>query len=346
MAQRTLDNLRLKTLFESLAFISQAALPLAEGLGVLSQNSRRSQAELFYSRLEEYIKAGSPLSQALAESQVVPTFAVNLLKMGENTGRVDQTLSGLAHYYGRRDSLAGALRGALVYPLSMLVVVLVVLFVLLSQALPVFQDVFAQLGLDLSGPALALMGFGNLLGHIASWLALAVLVIVVVVVLLALSKPGKRFFAWLFQTLPGLREVSLQLSAERLAFALSTLLETGLTIDQAFDQAKALLGDRRARRVVEQMSLELEQGQDIFRIFKMSGLFSPDLLPLLAVGIKTGKLSNALAKMADQIDRQTESKIASLIAVIEPLLVVVMCVLVAVVLLSVMLPLVGVLAGI
>jgi type IV pilus assembly protein PilC len=346
MSSKTMTNSQLKDFFESLNLVYHSGLPVAEGFGILHDNATEGFARGCFANLSQATAEGSSLYEALKDEGHVPAYALTLVRIGEQTGRLEETMAGLADYYDRRDVITQSVRSALVYPLSMLIVVLVVLVVLLTQAMPVFDTVFAQLGLALSGPAAALLAFGSALNHAAPWIALVLVVVIVVAVLAYLWPVSRRVYSWFFQHLPGLRGLSLSISAQRFAVSLSSLLDTGLDVDQAIDYAQPLMADKRAQAALTSVAAALDDGQDFLAALKGSGLFEPEAVALLSIGMKTGAGSVALRAVADQISRSTQDRIERLVAAIEPILVAVMCVLVGIVLLSVMLPLMGVLAGI
>jgi len=343
---KILPPAELELFFSNLELVYHSGLPLAEGFDILRANALSPKAQARMQALHQAALAGESLHKALAKGGELPRYALALIGIGEQTGRMEQTFKALAEYYQKRDLLAQSIRSALTYPLSMLVVVVAVVVILLTQVMPVFNQVFEQLGFQMTGLAAGLLAAGSAIGAVAPWIIGVLALLVVAVLLLRRTRGGRRFFGRLYQNAPVTRELSFSTSAQRFAIALSTLLEAGLDVDQALGLAEPLLEDRRARQRVVRIRKQVESGEPFIQAIEKSGLFPREAMSLLAVGFKTGADAEALAQVGAQIAAATEAKVERLVAAIEPTLVAVMCVLVGLILLSVMLPLLGVLTGI
>ena len=107
------------------------------------------------------METGTPLYTALASTGAFPSYLCSMTEVGELSGRLDDVMEGLAEYYHREDTLAANLRSAVSYPLLMLGMMAVVLIILVIRVLPVFQQVYEQLGVDMSGISGTLLQFGE-----------------------------------------------------------------------------------------------------------------------------------------------------------------------------------------
>ncbi|MCL2756740.1 MAG: type II secretion system F family protein [Coriobacteriia bacterium] len=343
--KKELTPAELDLFFSNLELVYHSGLPLSEGFDILRSNAQSSYDKKRLDALYTAAINGESLSKALDRQGDLPDYALSLIHIGEQTGRMEETFASLHSYYQKRDILTQSIKSSLTYPLSMLVVVLVVVIVLLTQAMPVFDQVFRQLGFEMTGVAAALLDIGAVLSQYALYIAGALIGIIVIVVILRLLPIGKRFFSALFQSAPFTRTLSLRLSVQRYALALSTLLIAGLHVDQALEYAEPLVDDKRARARVKVIHQEVMAGETFLAAIEHSKLFPPNAMALLAVGFKTGTDSDALEQVGEQITLETEHRVETLVAAIEPSLVAIMCILVGIILLSVMLPLLGVLTG-
>ena len=343
--EKSLSPAQLSILFANLAMVMRSGIPLSEGLDILRSNTDGAAEQALLSAFLQANNSGAALTTALQGSRVLPNYAAAMLAIAEKTGNLEQTFAALADYYGRRDDLLQAVRSSVVYPLTMLVMIMVVLVVLLVQVMPVFDNVFRQLGFEMTGISAGLLQAGQFLGQFGAWIDGVAFVLVLVGVLLAFLPPGRRFYNRLFQAAPFTRDLSLRLSTQRFALAMSTMLRSGLQLDVALQNAAEVVEDRRAKAAVARMRQEINQGAGFFAVLKDSGLFSRQDLSLLAVGSKTGVEVDALDLVGTRIANATESRLQRLVAVIEPSMVAIMCVAVGLILLSVMLPLLGALTG-
>ena len=345
MADKTLTPAQLELFFSNLELVFHSGLPLIEGFDILRENARNTAERRRMEALYQAALNGSSLHEALRELTVLPDYALALIRIGEQTGRMEETFAALHAYYAKRDVLSKTIRSSLTYPISMLVVVIAIVVVLLTQAMPVFDQVFLQLGFQMTGPAAALMAVGTALSQYALWIIGIVAAIVAVGIVIRLVPTSRNFYRVLFQNAPVTRNLSFELSTQRFALALASLLDAGLDVSQALEYAEPLVDDKRARGRIAALREAVNQGKSFVTAIKDSQLFPPSSMALLAVGFKTGTDSEALQQVGDQITLATENKMDSLVAAIEPTLVAIMCALVGLILLSVMLPLLGVLIG-
>ncbi|MDR1714159.1 MAG: type II secretion system F family protein [Coriobacteriales bacterium] len=345
-ATKELSALQLSQLFANLELTYHSGLALSEGFDILATNESDSTAKALLRSVYQSVTAGDSLSEALQVAGGIPQYALSLLRIGEKTGRMEETCKALASYYEKRDALAQSVRSALVYPLSMMVMVFVVVVVLLTQAMPVFEQVFAQLGFTMSGFSAWLLAAGQALSNSAFVVGGVLVALIVLGVLLYLLPAGRRFYHRLFESFPLTRDLSQRLATQRFALGVSTLLHSGLNPDEALGYVQPLIDDRTAARKVAGVASKLADGEGFQEALETSGLFPPDTMTLLTMGFRTGTDAEAFDKIGQSITLSTERRMESLIALIEPTLIGVMCVLVGVILFSVMLPLVGVLTSI
>jgi type IV pilus assembly protein PilC len=286
------------------------------------------------------------LTESLKAVGGVPDYAISILKIGEKNGKVEDTCAGLNDYYQKRDELGQSLRSALVYPLIMVFMVFVVVVILLTQAMPVFDQVFNQLGLELTGVAGTLLMIGQILRSSALYITAAIVAIILIIVIIRLTPAGKKLFTKLYEVAPVTRIISFETSLQRFALAMATMSRSGLEADAAIGLAEPLVDNSEARKRVHEIHRKVEKSASLQSAIEESELFSPDEMSVLSVGFKTGSDARAFEQVGESISRSTERKINRLVGTLEPALVAFMCIIVGAVLLSVMLPLLGVLGNI
>ena len=144
-----------------LSLMMHAGIGSEEGVEVLAEDAADPRSKALLESLHAALLDGAPLSEALRASGAFPGYMVRMVEIGQAAGRLDQVLSALAAYYRRESETASAIRRAVLYPAVMAVLVAAVFLVLMTRVLPVFQQVFQQLGLTLSPAAQALMTAGT-----------------------------------------------------------------------------------------------------------------------------------------------------------------------------------------
>jgi type IV pilus assembly protein PilC len=344
--QKELAPAELSLFFSNLELIYHSGLTPVEGFDILRQGAHGSAEQARMELLYQSSVEGLPLTESLQKAGGIPTYALALLRIGEQTGRLEDTCRGLHEYYEKRDELAQALRAALVYPSTMILMVFVVVVILLTQAMPVFDQVFSQLGFELTGFAAGLLSLGQVLRSSALSLSLVLAALVLIVLIIRLLPSGRHLFSALYEHAPLTRELSFKLALQRFAFAMATMLKSGLDADAALALAEPLIENAKAAEKLRQITAEVRDGAGFQSAIENSNLFSPREMSLLTVGFRTGTDAQAFDEIGNSIAVATEHRLERLLSAIEPTLVGLMCVLVGVILLSVMLPLLGVLSSI
>lgn len=324
-----------------MAQLLRAGFPLGEGLSLLAEDSEPGAAPLLLS-LAEGVEAAMALAPALEQSGVFPDYYLRMVHLGEETGCLDEVMEALARHYDREQAIRDSLRTAAVYPAVMVSAMLVILAVLLSQVMPVFDRVFAQLGTRLTGLARMLLDLGEAI-HVSS-LGLAAFVLVLAGLLFWL-RSRKDLAVKLLRRLPWFRRILHKLSLCRFTDALALGLKSGLSTHYALELAGELNDDPALTPKLTRVREKLEQGEDLIRTLTDCGILSGQQSRMALVGRRTGNLDAALAQVADSCRKEADDAVNRAIAAIEPGMVLVLSVLVGIVLMSVLFPLLGILAS-
>jgi type IV pilus assembly protein PilC len=336
---------QLSAFFSSLKLVYRSGIALDSGLEILQSNTESAEERERIKALRAAASDGAPLHEALARMGGVPEYALSLAAIAVETGRMDATMESLQIYYEKRDALNQSIRSAVVYPLSMMCMVFLVVVVLLTQAMPVFQQVFAQLGFRMTGLAGGLLDLGDAISRYALGICAVLLLILAAAVLLRVTPGGRKILKRLFDSSFLTKKLSLRMSVQKFALSMSTMLSCGVGWDMALQLAKPLLGNQKAEDRVALIQRTMQEGGSFQSALEASGLFPGNAMALLAMGIQTGTDADAFELIGETLSAETESRVERLVAAIEPAMVCVMCILVGMVLLSVMLPIMGVLTS-
>lgn len=324
-----------------------AGVMAGDALSLLAEESQGERSELLRSMVQ-WVDNGGTLSAAMVEMGCFPAYACGLVEVGERSGRLEEALNALARYYENRDRMERHIRSALLYPCVLLALMLVVIGVLLVRVLPVFNDVYASLGGQLTGVAAGLLGLGRALDAAmpAVW---AVLLAVAALAVAFAAAP--KFRGWVLDRWHrgrGDKGLSRKLTTARLAQALAMGMASGMDLEEALDMAGKVVGeDAPAAQVRCQRCRELlEQGKRSGEALGESGLLPSAQCRLLEVAQRSGAGDTAMARIADTLEEEGEAALEARVSKIEPALVLVCAVLVGLILLSVMLPLTHIMSAI
>lgn len=346
MNRSPLTNQEISDLCRGLALMLHAGIPLADGAHLMAQEEPEQNRELL-TRLGQLLDGGTELSCAMAELDVFPDQVTGMVRIGEHTGRLEESLNSLAAFYEERRRIRTRLRSALAYPSMILLLMLAVLGVLLIQVLPVFDNVYASLGSRLTGLAAGLLQLGQLL-EAALPVLLAVLALTVAAVLAAVCwapfRDGCTRFA---QTRFGDRGVSRKFNNARFARALAMGLGSGLPLEEALSLSRQLLSDiPGAAKRCDFCIARLENGATLAEAMRESELLPASACRMLTVGLRGGNSDRVMEEIADRLMEDASDALEAGISRVEPAMVLAASALVGVILLSVMLPLMNILSSI
>lgn len=237
--------------------------------------------------------------------------------------------------------------GAVTAPAVLLVVMIAVVVLLITQALPVFDRTFAQLGVRMGALAEGMMRAGNVLARAGTWIAAAIGVIAVAAAAVALIPALRERFSTWFKREFGGRGILGQMAVSRFASALAMGAASGMSMEEAVETASKLCGGaREIDEKTERCRNAIMEGGSPADALAESGLFSGRDCRLLKLAERTGSLPETLAGLARRQEEESFRRIDRLAGAVEPAIVVVTSALAGVILLSVMLPLMGLLSAI
>lgn len=341
---KTITNGELSSLTMELSMLLHAGIGVGDALSMLSgEDGYRDLLDGMARRADE----GEPLSQCLREGGRIPAYVCGLVEVGEETGRTEEALAALSRYYERRARLDRQVRGALLYPAVMLVLMLLVIAVLLVRVLPIFDDVYASLGGRLTGVAGGLLALGRGLDAAMPvlWVVLAVAVGFFAAFAGVESFRDRVLALW--RRGRGDRGVSRRMNNARLAQAMAMGMASGLPLERSMELAASLMEDvPPARARCEDCRARLEGGASLSAAMGESGLLPAGACRLLEIGQRGGTADAAMDKIARDLSEDGEAALEELVSRVEPSLVLVCSVLVGVILLSVMLPLMHIMSAI
>lgn len=329
-----------------LSMILKSGISIAEGVGIMIEDTPSSQGKEILKGVLERMEEGSPLFMALGASGIFPKYMVDMVEIGEATGRLDNVLDSLVVYYEREEAVSKSIRNAVAYPLVMIVMMILVITVLIVRVMPVFSAVFESLGSEMSGFSRGVLLFGEFLRRNAVGVAAVIIITAVLILLLALTPKGRaltrRFRSSFFLT----RKMYAKIASAHFASAMALMLSSGLDTDRSLEMVYKLVENPVMRRKVEDCQMRIADGATFSDALVKSELFSGVYGRMVTVGFKAGALDHVMQKLAERYEEEIEAQISGVITVLEPVLVAILSIIVGLILLSVMLPLMEIMSSI
>lgn len=346
MADTMLSQTQISTYFRSMAMLLRAG----ETAGQACDEARKFYEENEHGALArvagamaEAIEGGSlSFAEAAEKTGVFPVYALGMLRVKNDTGRLEAALDGLADYYERQEALNQRLRSNLTYPVVLLLLMCAVLSVLVFSVLPMFEKVYNSLTGSLAASSYAYVSAAGTIGRVSLTAAAAVSLVLLVLTLYLRRASGWEKLQGPMETFPLTRKASRLLAVSRLLDTLSTLLSSGASQEAAMETAVALIDHRLLRQVME----ENRSGSITENLLDAGVLPSLYSRVLLFAARKTGSLSISLMDISTRLEQEAEAEMAAIIDSTEPVLIGFLTVAVGLTLVSVMLPLLGILGAV
>lgn len=341
-----LNSSELSVFFEQLSLTLHSGISALEGISIMLEDTDGSEGQeilkIIYSHLEET----GCLWESLQISDVFPDYAVNMMELGEKSGRMDEISSSLSKYYEREHSIAMAAKSAVTYPLVMLSMMLVVILVLILKVMPVFEQVFTQLGLSMTGFSAVILHMGNILRtYSVVFFLFLVLIAAIILYFSSFQKGRARLLSFLRKNNMG-GKLSEKIACSRFASSMSIALQSGLETEESLEMTARLTEHPKIQKQIQTMQQKLENGEDFAETFASSGIFSGLYGKMVLIGYRTGAMDQVMDRIARQYEDEIDAELQHLVGLIEPTMVAVLSVIVGLILLSVMLPLTGIMTGI
>ena len=329
-----------------LGILVHSGISTVEGLNILLEESSTDTDRQILTRLLDSMEKTGSLSASMKESGFFPCSVIAYIKTGEKTGCLDEILESLAAHYEQEEEISRQIRSAVTYPLLMLGMMAIVILVLLLKVLPVFSQVFRQMGLEMNGFSRGLLNAGNMISRYSFVFLILVAVLIGCVLFFCFNDNGRKKLSEIARRLPGLRDIPVALDYSRLSQGLSVGLKSGLSPETSISLAMEMISHPLVKEHVKKVSDLMEQGEPFSLSLTESGLFCGMEGRLLSVAFQSGTADEALADLSVKYQEKSVSMISQAISVVEPTIVIVLSLLVGLVLLSVMMPLLGILSDI
>ena len=343
---KQLSNAELASFCGQLALILRSGISAVEGLSIMMEDIPSEHGKTLLRELLSGMENGAYLYEAVEATGCFPPYMCNMLELGEQSGRLDDVMQSLSDYYRREDELARSIKSAVTYPLVMLGMMVVVMLVLIIKVLPVFNQVFRQLGAGLTGVSGAVLRMGETMSRYSIVFLVGAVVLAAICGVLFFSPWGraavKRFTTRSFAT----RKLSEMIACGRFASGMHLALSSGLNIDESLETVSRIVEHPVVGEKVERVRQRVADGGSLSDAIVETGLFSGVYARMINIGVKAGAADEVLHQISLQYDQEIEQRMAGAIAKLEPTLVALLSVAVGMILLSVMLPLMGIMANI
>lgn len=339
-----LNNRELFQFCEQFSIILRSGMSAIEGLAILNDDSQTERGKEILTFLYKDMEESGSLAHAMEQSGAFPASAAAYVHTGEETGCLDEVMKGLSAFYAKEIQITDQIQSAVAYPLVMLGMMTAVIVILLVKVLPVFRQVFRQLGLEMSGISGALLGIGETLNRYSTAFLILLTVMIGFILFLVLHPKGQELIRKIVCRFPGMKEIPVNLDYSRLCQCISLGIRSGLSPELCVELARAVVSQTEIREKLASIQNQLAEGYGFTEAITESGLFKAMELRLISLGFQAGASDEVMEKLAEQYEEKSTDSVSHIVSILEPTIVIVLSILVGLVLLSVMMPLLGLLS--
>ncbi len=333
---RALSRKTVLLLTQQLGNLLHAGMPLDRALTILIGVSDDQQAKALLERVQEKVRGGSNLADALEVQGAFSRFYLNMIRAGEVGGALDVVLKRLTDFLERSQALRETVTSALIYPMILLSVSALSVIILLTFVVPQFQRLFADAGRALPLATQIVIALGDGLRHYG-WVGAIGVVLLVALLRQQMSQPASRarWDRW-FLRLPLFGDLIAKVETARLSRTLGTLLGNGVSLLNALTIVRETLSNQVLAAALGEVAEHVKTGRGLADPLLEAGDFPKLAVQMIRVGEETGQLQEMLLQVADTYDAEVQTAVKRLLTLLEPALILGLGVVIAGIIMSIL----------
>lgn len=321
------------------ATLLKAGVTIVDATRILAEQTESKALKKSLLRIEEQLRSGQPLSVAMAnDSKIFPPLVINMIRAGEASGSIDETLERLADHFEKAHRTRQKIVSALAYPIVVGIIAVIVVIFLLVGVVPTFVSMFADFGADLPSITKFVLRASEVMQTYWWGVILLMLLMYGLLLLLKKQKKTKYYLDVIVLRMPIFGGMMQKAVLARMTRTLSSLFSSAVPILQALTIVEAVVENEVVARVIRTSRDALERGESLTEPMKRHWAFPPLVTQMIAIGEQTGSLDAMLAKVADFYEAEVEAATDRLKSLIEPLMIVLLAGVVGTIVTSILVP--------
>jgi type IV pilus assembly protein PilC len=337
----------LTVLTRQLATLVDAGLPLLRGLNVLKRQTAHPTLRETLGGMAEAVESGSTFSDSLTNfPKIFDNLYVNMVRAGEAGGVLEVVLNRLAEFAEKAEKIKNKVKGAMVYPIVVLIAAIGITGFLLIAVIPKFEAIFQDLmqGKELPPITRFVMNASELV--VANWYIVlaAVAVFVVLFKIFAKTKHGGYILDVAKINMPMFGSLVRRTAIARMTRTLGTLLASGVPVLQALTIVRDTTGNAVISRAIQSVHDSVKEGESMTAPLSQCKVFPPMVISMVEVGEETGALPDMLNRVAETYDDEVDNAVAGLTSVIEPVMIILLAVIVGTIVIAMFMPMIQIIS--
>ena len=305
--------------------VLNAGVTIISALEMMSEQLENKALKRALQEAQSYVQKGGTLADAFKlNPKVFPPIMINMTAAGEMSGNLEICFDRLTTHFETANALHSKVKGAVTYPIVILIVVAAVVAVLLVGVIPQFSQMFDDLGSELPAATQMLVNLSNFLQH--KWYILVIIVAAIVFGLKAFGKtePGSLMYAKIGIKFPLFGNLTIKSAAATFSRTMATLMASGISLIDAVEQVAKMINNRIIREALLDAKTQIAKGVPLSKPLRDCGIFPPMLPQMTKIGEETGNIEDMMDKVADYYEMEVNDATDALTAAMEPLIIVIM----------------------
>lgn len=309
----------------NLAVMIGAGLALNRALSVLSEQAESEKLKAIIVAVALRVQAGRPFSESLAEHpSAFSDLYVSMVRIGETAGNLEEVLNGLADQMKKDHDIISRVKGALMYPAVIFVVMLMVGYLMMILVVPKLAETFRDVGADLPASTKFLILLSDIMLNYWYLVVAGIVALIWSVRFTLKTAGGKRGFDAAVLKMPVIKGLSKKMNSARMCRTLGILIDSGVPIVKALEILSHTLSNHFFSQSLAHASQEIQKGKTLYESLKpYAKLYPPLVTQMIAVGEETGSLTKVLSKLADFYEDEVNNLTKNLSTIIEPIMMVI-----------------------
>jgi len=303
------------------SMLLKAGISISESLSILREQLENKQMIKVVDAIYQDVQKGAVLSTAMRNTGRLPDLFVNTIEAGEGGGFLDDVMERMAVYYEKTNKIVSKVKSALIYPAMVLIVTIVVCYILITQVVPEFAEMFESMDLELPFLTRMLMSIGDFFNEY--WMILFAGLAAIIGALVYYTKtPSGRFKKDLvLLNIPLIKDIILKSIVSRFTRTLAILLKTGVPMIKAIEYATSVLNNTVIEKTMQIVRTEVTSGSNLSTPIEQLQVFPRMVVSMVKIGEETGALDEMMNRCADFYDEEVDTLSGRITSLIEPLII-------------------------
>jgi len=305
-----------------LSVMFNAGLPITQALAILGKQQKNKYFQSVLVEVRKDVEGGANLSNAMRKHpKIFNELYTSMIQAGEASGNLDTILLRLSQYIENITKLVGKVKSAMAYPIAVLLIALGLTGIILWKVVPVFADMFSQLGAELPLPTQIVVGASDFLVANIIYIIIVIIGLVFAYRYYYATFKGRRVIDKIKLRIWVLGPLLVKLSVARVTRTLATLLTSGVEIIESMTITAKTSGNAIIEDAVMKSRAMVQEGKPLWESWEETKQFPYMVTQMVSVGEQTGSLSTMLGKVADFYDEEVDQAVSALISLMEPIMI-------------------------